>query len=85
MSGHRADTPRSSNPTFILKVSSRDTDDSVAELRRELLARLDARPFLAWPPQLLRALVAVFDAAGICHVPPAAAGNQPPTRLHLVK
>jgi hypothetical protein len=48
-----------------------DTDPSY--LRRELLARLNAAPFLSWSPELLSGLIAVFDLAGI---KPADKGNQ---------
>jgi hypothetical protein len=34
-------------------------------LRRELLDRVDARPFEDWSPALLRALIAVFDLNGL--------------------
>ncbi len=33
------------------------------QLRRELRVRLDRQPFSACPPEVLRALIAVFDIA----------------------
>jgi hypothetical protein len=36
-------------------------DRDLIHLRRELLERLEARPFKTWPPSLIRAVVAVID------------------------
>ena len=48
-------------------------------LRDEFLDRLDAEPFDDWSPDLLRALIAVFDLSGIT---PA---RRPGFRPHLVR
>ena len=48
-------------------------------LRDEFLDRLDAEPFDEWSPDLLRALIAVFDLSGIT---PA---RRPGFRPHLVR
>ncbi|WP_407685510.1 hypothetical protein [Mycobacterium sp. HUMS_1102779] len=38
-------------------------------LRCELLDRVDALPFHEWSPDLLRALIAVFDLNGVTPAP----------------
>ncbi|ETW26505.1 hypothetical protein [Mycobacterium gastri] len=46
-----------------------DNDPELRSLRRELSARFDARPANEWPVDLLRALIRVFDLAGIKPAP----------------
>ena len=38
---------------------------NIEYLRGELLDRVDAQPFEAWSPALLRALIAVFELNGV--------------------
>lgn len=55
------------------------TDDQqptdIEYLRCELLERVDAQPFDDWSPDLLRALIAVFDRNGL--TPAAERGFRP--------
>lgn len=46
-----------------------DRQPDLDYLRCELLERLDALPFHEWSPDLLRALIAVFDLNGVTPAP----------------
>lgn len=63
--------------------------DDLNRLRQSFLDRLDARPFTDWSPELLRALIAVFDlhAASLQSSAPGYGLARTPAgfRPHLVK
>jgi hypothetical protein len=42
---------------------------------------LDAVPFLAWSAEILRAMIAVFDVAGVVPAAPPDPGRSPKLRL----
>jgi hypothetical protein len=46
-------------------MSDQQQPTSIEYLRWELLDRVDAEPFDDWSPDLLRALIAVFDLNGV--------------------